>query len=240
MIPIPNLLQAMAAVPDHRNANTVHPLPSILTMCVCAMLCGAKHPYAIYQWGRDHGARVAALLGFRRKKTPSKWALYDALARLNVDDFEIALARALASLEGASAPDDYLKGRQGASLDGKVLRGTHGHHDAPGLGLVALFAHRTGWVLAQVPIEDTGELGAVRALVADTPLHDKVVTGDALQTQRDVSTAIVEKGGPTSGPSRTTSRRSATRSKPRSPPRTRRAPGRGPTTSGTVASRPGR
>ena len=68
------------------------------------------------------------------------------------------------------APDDAL------ALDGKTLRGIHG--DAvPGVHLVAAYAHQAGAVLAQAPL--TGRL----------------VTGDALLTQRDVSARIVASGG---------------------------------------------
>ena len=48
---------ALELVPDHRSSQgRRHSLEAILSLAVCAMLCGARSLYAIAQWGRAHGA----------------------------------------------------------------------------------------------------------------------------------------------------------------------------------------
>ena len=59
------LREALDGVPDHRSSQgRRHPLGAVLSLAVCAMLCGARSLYAIAQWGRDHGARRRGGTGF--------------------------------------------------------------------------------------------------------------------------------------------------------------------------------
>ena len=106
---------------------------------------------------------------------------------LDVSAFERVLGDWLAA--SGVAPDDAL------ALDGKTLRGLHG--DAvPGVHLVAAFAHRSGAVLAQAPSPGKGrELAVVQAVLGVAPLTGRLVTGDALLTQRAVCARIVAGGG---------------------------------------------
>ena len=65
------LREALDGVPDHRSSQgRRHPLGAVLSLAVCAMLCGARSLYAIAQWGRDHGAAAGEALGFPLGKTP--------------------------------------------------------------------------------------------------------------------------------------------------------------------------
>ena len=58
--------------------------------------------------------------------------------------------------------------------------------------LVAVFAHRSGAVLGQTASPGKGqELAAVKTVLGQVPLAGRLVTGDALLTQRDVCAAIV-------------------------------------------------
>jgi len=98
------------------------------------------------------------------------------------------------------APDDAV------AVDGKTLRGVPSHREhvergavgeyVPGLHLVAAYAHGAGAVLAQVRAPGKGqELAAVESVLAQVPLAGRVVTGDALLTQRAVCQQILEGGG---------------------------------------------
>ena len=66
------LREALDGVPDHRSSQgRRHPLGAVLSLAVCAMLCGARSLYAIAQWGRDHRAAAGqALRGIHGEEIP--------------------------------------------------------------------------------------------------------------------------------------------------------------------------
>ena len=141
-VPIPSLLEALAAVPDpRRRRGRRYTVAAILTFSVCAMVCGARSLYAIAQWGREQGsAEVRAALGISRASTPSVATLFRVFRDLDRDAFERVL--------GAWARAQGLAAGEGVAIDGKHLRGIHGEQ-VPGVHLVAAYAHRSGAVLAQ-------------------------------------------------------------------------------------------
>ena len=141
-VPIPSLLEALAAVPDpRRRRGRRYTVAAILTFSVCAMVCGARSLYAIAQWGREQGsAEVRAALGSSRASTPSVATLFRVFRDLDRDTFERVL--------GAWARAQGLAAGEGVAIDGKHLRGIHGEQ-VPGVHLVAAYAHRSGAVLAQ-------------------------------------------------------------------------------------------
>jgi hypothetical protein len=135
------LLEAFRSVPDpRRGQGRRHPLPAILALATCAMLCGARSLYAIAQWGRDQPAQTVAALGITHSPTPSVATLHRVFSRLNANAFE----EALRDWAGENMP----AGEKAIAVDGKELRGIHGE-ELPGVRLVAAYGHETGLVLAQ-------------------------------------------------------------------------------------------
>jgi DDE_Tnp_1-associated/Transposase DDE domain len=187
-----SLAAALAAVPDPRHPlgwrpdRSPLPLVGILQTAVAAMLCGARSLYAVAQWGRERVAddpAALAPLGLPTGRSPSVATLHRVFKSLDVAAFERALGGWLAT--SGVAPDDAL------ALDGKTLRGIHG--DAvPGVHLVAACAHRAGAVLGEAASPGKGqELAAVKLVLGQVPLAGRLVTGDALLTQRDVCGEVV-------------------------------------------------
>ena len=87
------LREALYGVPDHRRSQgRRHPLGAILSLAVCAMLCGARSLYAIAQWGRDHGVPTGQLLGFRPGKTSCVATFHRVFKNLDVAAFEAVLS----------------------------------------------------------------------------------------------------------------------------------------------------
>lgn len=190
------LAAALATVPDPRHPNGWRPdraplpLVGMLQLAVAAMLCGARSLYAVAQWGQERVADDPAALvplGLPPGRSPRVATLHRVFTRLDVAAFETALGQWLAA-SGVRTTDAL-------ALDGKTLRGIQGDQ-LPGVHLVAAYAHQAGAVLSQAPSPGKGhELDAVRAVLAAVPLAGRVVTGDALLSQRDVCRQIVARQG---------------------------------------------
>jgi hypothetical protein len=113
--------------------------------------------------------------------------LHRVFKGLDVPAFEATVGGWLAGC--GVEPDDPI------AMDGKTLRGIHGE-EIPGVHLIAAYAHRAGAVLAQIAAPGKGqELAAAKVALEQVPLEGRVVTGDALLTQRQVCQQIVAGGG---------------------------------------------
>lgn len=198
MIPHPRpLLEVFADIPDVRNRRgTRHPLPAILALACCAMLCGARSYSAIAEWGRNYGSRIAQALGFTHIP-PCAATLHLIFRRLDCVGFEAQL-RAWAESVVASTPggtDRPQAAEPAVALDGKTLRGSR-KQGAPGVHLLSALAHQVGVTLAQQAVADkTNEITAVETVLGQMVLTGRVVTMDALLTQTAVAQTIVDAGG---------------------------------------------
>ncbi len=196
LAPPGSLAEALAAIPDPRQPygwNSAHPplpLVALLQLTVAATLCGARSLLAIAQWGRERQADEPAVLtdlGLPPGHSPCVATLHRVFRALDVAAFERVLGAWLART--GVEPTDPI------AVDGKTLRGVHGEA-VPGVHLVAAYTHRAGAVLAQVRTGGKGhELAAAKAVLAAVPLEGRLVTGDALLTQRELCEQIVRAEG---------------------------------------------
>lgn len=201
-----SLYAALASVPDHRQRRGLrHPLPALLAQVTCALLCGQCHPQAIADWGRNHSPALMAALGFTRPTTPCVATFHNVLAALDWEALEAALRQwahaLLAQLEeGAAAPPaDTLPpeaawAARALAVDGKTLRGAL-KMSAQVSQLVSVLGHRLGLTVGAAVVEQGDEIAAVEAVLTSVVLAGKVVTVDALHTQRDTAKLIGACGG---------------------------------------------
>src|SRR5262247_558778 len=143
-------------------------------------------------WGRHDGARLAQALGFTHD-TPCAATLHTIFRRVNRAEVEAHLGAwadsVVGSLPAAPEPPEVAM-----ALDGKTLRGSK-KQGAPGTPLLAALAHHVGVTLAQHAVDDkTNEITAVETLLGQLVLEDRMVTMDALLTQRHAAQTIVNKG----------------------------------------------
>ena len=91
-------------------------------------------------------------------------------------------------------------------IDGKTVRGTITAKDPFGLHLLAAYLPGDGIVLMQMVVEKDKENEIVVApkLLQCLDLRHKVIVGDAMHTQRQISSQIVEAGGTLFGSSKIT------------------------------------
>jgi hypothetical protein len=184
-----SLFECFVSVPDPRSPlGKRHPLGAILTLCSVAMLCGCRSLYAIAQFGRDRGKYFAAALGFTRDTTPCCTTLHNLFVALDTDAFEQALSQWTAVAAEAH-------GWSAVSLDGKTLRGSTGVQ-LPGVHLLAAYAHEAEIVLRQLPVDaKTNEHKTALEMLDLIPVKGKLVVGDAMFCQRDLSRKIRAKQG---------------------------------------------
>jgi hypothetical protein len=181
-----SLREALAEVPDPRAASgRRYPLDAILMLATVALAGGARNLLAIAQFGRDRGPEFARALGFTRGRTPCCTTLHYLFKRLDARAFAAALQRWWNSqTEGAW---------ETLSLDGKTLQGT-ATVGKPGLHVLSVYAHEAPQVLQQVPVDaQTNEHKTALALLPQLPLKEKVVLGDAMFCQRDLSRRVLKR-----------------------------------------------
>ena len=189
--PIPSLLEALNSVPDHRNpSGKRHRLSSILTFVCCGMLCGAKSLLAIFEWGRAHQVWCCQVFGFQRC-TPCVNTLHLVFKHLAVTAFEQALHNWLTT----QSVNQLQQSLRPLAIDGKTLRGSKTELLA-GIHLLSAFAGDSDMVEAQIVVDSKeNEITQAPELLASIALEGRVVTGDAIFTQRAICQTIIERGG---------------------------------------------
>lgn len=144
------------------------------------------------EWGRNHGEAVVSALGFTQG-APCAATLHRVLRALDRERVETVLGAWAEEIVGACPPR---RGQpEGLSVDGKALRGSR-KQGAPGTHLLSVLSQRLGLTLAQVAVDDkTNEIGAIQAVLRGLLLVGRVVTVDALLTQRAVAQTVVDAQG---------------------------------------------
>lgn len=188
------LIEVFAEIPDfRRRQGTRHPLAAIFSLACCAMFCGYRSYSAIAEWGRNYGTGIAHALGFTHQ-TPCAATLHTVFRHVERNTLEAQLG---AWAEGvvATTPPAPSAGDAAIALDGKTLRGSR-KQGAPGVHLLSALSHHLGLTLAQQAVDEkTNEITQVETVLRQLVLQDRVVTMDALLTQRHVAQTIVDGGG---------------------------------------------
>lgn len=194
MVPHPRpLIEVLAEIPDYRcKRGKRHPLSAIFALACSAMLCGYRSYSAMAEWGRNYGTELAQALGFTHQP-PCAATLHTVLRRVDRDIVEAKLgawAEALLANTPGSAPAG-----EAIALDGKTLRGSR-KQGAPGVHLLSALSHRLGLTLAQHAVANkTNEIAVVPDVLRQLVFEGRILTMDALLTQRHIAHTIVEGGG---------------------------------------------
>lgn len=191
MLPQPRpLIEVLAEIPDFRHPRGQrHPLAAIFALACSAMLCGYRSYTAMAEWGRNYGVHLTRALGFTRRP-PCAATLHTVFRRVDRDVLEAKVgAWAEGLLAGTPAPAEAM------AVDGKTLRGSK-KQGAPAAHLLSVLAPRLGLTLAQQAVADkTNEIPVALELLRHVILEGRVVTMDALLTQRSIAQQIVDAGG---------------------------------------------
>ena len=186
------LLEVVTEIEDPRAARgRRHSLTAILGLVCVATLCGYRTYSAMAEWGHNYGAEIMTQLGFRHAP-PCAATLHRVLRGLDRAQVERAVG---AWAEGVLAAVAQESGGEALALDGKRLRGSY-KQGAPCTHLLSAVSHRLGLTVAQEGVpRKTNEITAVQRVLRGLVLEGRVVTVDALLTQRAIARTIVERGG---------------------------------------------
>ena len=186
VINLGSLYRCFQGLSDKRKAKGKrYALETILLVMFLAKLCGEDKPSGIAEWVKLRAGMIVSALGLKRKEMPSHHTYRRILADVvDADEFE-KLARAHHRRYGESGYHVVI------SMDGKVVRGTIDMEPSDGLCLLAVFLPGEGVTLAQIAVaSEQNEITAAPLLLEWVDLRNKVVIGDAIHTQRQVSIQI--------------------------------------------------
>lgn len=174
----------------HKPKGKRYALATVLLGIFLAKLCGEDKPIGIAEWVKLRGKWIAQLLGLERESMPHHNTYRRILADV-IDEQEF---------EHLVWQRHRHQGQTGyhvvVALDGKVVRGTIDGESEQGLYLLAVFLPGEGITLAQVAIPShQNEISAAPTLLSHVDLRNKVVIGDAMHTQRQISLQIGTAGG---------------------------------------------
>ncbi|MGW4986007.1 ISAs1 family transposase [Streptomyces mirabilis] len=170
-------------VPDPRSRRgRWYPLVSLLLICACAVVSGARTITEITEWGQRATTTVLEQLGIRRhlpgrRRAPSHATLTRPL--------DTAIGAYLAERDHTDVGTTGSAPRPAIAVDGKALSGS-AHRTQRHRHLLSAVTHAPTVTLAQREVgAKTNETAAFRPLLEPLDLAGTVVTFDALHSVKD-------------------------------------------------------
>ena len=188
---IGKLYRQLAELSDRRDRRgRIYPLAYLLTAIFLAKVSGQHTPTGITEWIRLRGMQFWQAFRPHWRPTPSLNTIRRTLAdSVLAAELQNACRRFLHEVYGGQESVLIV-------IDGKSLRGTIPAGETKGVHLLAAYLPEEGIVLAQEPVAcKENELSAAPRILAQLNLRQKVVCGDAMFTQRNLSVQICGAGG---------------------------------------------
>ncbi|MCB1125686.1 MAG: ISAs1 family transposase [Verrucomicrobiae bacterium] len=189
---IGHMLRFYEGLPDWRKRHGDYRISSLVTIAVCALLCGSRRGQ------RDLAAFAAnltlpqmAALHLPRRGRPSRFQVpkettfFRLLHGLDSQALEKALLDWQDHVLGPRPPDD-----DQVSVDGKELL------NSQGVQIVSAYTVKGGrWLGSEAVRDKSNEIPAAQRLLERAPIEGMLVTGDALHTQRRTARIITQERG---------------------------------------------
>lgn len=168
----------------------IYPLSVILTVIILAKLAGEDKPSAIAHWIRLRCDSFVKLFNLKHQRMPCLNTIRDVLQNVvSAEELETIVTHYLHLTYGGQQS-------QLVTIDGKTMRGTLPKGSTQGVHLLAAYLPEEGVVLKQVEVKSKeNEITAAPDLIQAIDLKNRVLCGDAMQTQRQLSVDVLAKGG---------------------------------------------
>jgi len=185
------LMEYLQRVTDQRKRRgRRYSLSFLIVMIILAKLSGENKPLGIAEWLKMRRKQLVAAFNRNRDTVPSLNTIRRTLARTVIaTELQRVFVRFLHQEYG---------GHQSVlvTLDGKTMRGTTPKGQTQGVHLLAAYLPEEGIVLMQIAVDcKENEIVVAPRVMEALDLRGRVVCGDALLTQRDLSVQVLSQGG---------------------------------------------
>jgi predicted transposase YbfD/YdcC len=164
-------------------------LVTLLVLIFLAKLSNQDTPIAIADWAKNHADELVKLLNLRHSWMPHH-NTYRRVFQDVISEAEFGQLMEKYHQQQNTERGDTL------AMDGKTLRGTRIADREDGDHVLSVYDGQSQRVVAQETVDTKeNEIVAAPQALERVPLAGKIVTGDAMHTQRAISASIVERGG---------------------------------------------
>jgi predicted transposase YbfD/YdcC len=183
-----SIKECFSELTDPRRRKVVYPLVNVVTIAICAVLCGADDFVAIAAFGRKKQKWLSKFLDLSAG-IPSHDRFNAILGAIKVDEFQKCL------LEFITAVHEITDG-QVVAIDGKTLRRSFDRATGKSaIHMVSAWASANHITLGQVVVDEkSNEITAIPKLLQILELSGCLVTIDAMGCQVEIARAIVDAG----------------------------------------------
>jgi len=162
-------------------------LETVLTIIVLAKLCGCDRPMEIADWARNHQEQLVQVMQLKRPNLPH----YNTYRRIMAHVvYQEEIERLVGEYNQAGDHGDVY------ALDGKAVRGMRKKDEQGGEYLLSVYDVGQAKVLSQVEVgRKENEITKAPKALKLVEISQKVVTADAIHTQKALASQIVDQGG---------------------------------------------
>jgi len=181
-----SIQQHFKKLSDPRNPNVRHILSEIITIAICAIICGADSYTQFAEFGKSKEKWFRSFMQLPHG-IPSHDTFGRVFSLLDPVRFK-ELFRQWVIQTFPTGKDEVI------AIDGKTLRRSHDRsNDKSPIHIVSAWASKLGIVLGQIKTDEkSNEIKAIPELIKAIDIEEAIVTIDAMGCQKKIASNIVE------------------------------------------------
>jgi predicted transposase YbfD/YdcC len=183
-----SVYEGLSKLTDIRKAKgKLSQLETVLMIVVLAKLCGEDTPFAIADWAKNHQEELVQLLQLKRANMPSHHTIRRIMGH-------VVYQEEIERLVG----EYNQRGEHGEvyAMDGKAVRGMRRKEEEGNEYLLSVYDVEQAKVMSQVEVgRKENEIVKAPQVIKLAEISQKIITGDAMHTQRGLAAQILEAQG---------------------------------------------